>query len=377
MSGTRLRRAHGGLAGVLAIMAVVFSSGAGHAADMNGPAGYKDAPDGVEDQSKARKPAAIPAGVLGATMFRQGETAVAYLPVFVHLQGNYMGTNQVSPATVLSIPNINTPPAKLRIVPNEQNVQIHRFSVTYGVSDAFNLSVLGSYIQKEATRTTYNPLGTSVVGTRTDSIDGIGDLSVSGFFRLYQDAVHHVHLNLGVSLPTGSTTEEWTGLAPNGSLNVARTTYGMMPGTGTVDLLPGVTYTARKALWSWGATYRGRIAMEDNDQGYRWGNLHEVSGWAGYTLIPGVTATARVVGTVQGQIEGRDLQIKSPAQGANPAFYGGERVDLLAGVEVLGKPFGLGNTRFAVEAGPPVYQNVNGPQLGRDWQVNVALGMRF
>ena len=156
-----------------------------------------------------------------------------------------------------------------------------------------------------------------------------------------------------------------------------RATYGMQLGTGTYDLLPGITYTANKDLWSWGAAYRARIALDDNSEGYHWGDCHTLTGWAGYTFYPGITATARVAGTTQAKIAGKDPQIFGGMQAANPAWYGGETVNMFGGVEIAGHQFGLGHTRLAIEAGAPVYQNLNGPQMGQDWQLNAVLGVRF
>ncbi|MGB8871403.1 MAG: hypothetical protein WA384_12590 [Rhodomicrobium sp.] len=39
--------------------------------------------------------------------------------------------------------------------------------------------------------------------------------------------------------------------------------------------------------------------------------------------------------------------------------------------------FGLGSTKLAIEAGAPLYQNLNGPQTGQDWQLNAVLAVRF
>ena len=102
-----------------------------------------------------------------------------------------------------------------------------------------------------------------------------------------------------------------------------------------------------------------------------------LTGWVGYTLFPGITATARVAGTVQDKIQGKDPQIFGRMQGANPAWYGGEVVNMFGGMEVAGHEFGLGHTRFAIEAGAPVYQNLNGPQMGQDWQLNAVAAVRF
>ena len=196
-------------------------------------------------------------------------------------------------------------------------------------------------------------------------------------WRLYQDQTHHVHLNFGLSLPTGSTTENVTMLSPMGTFMTMRADYGMQLGTGTVDALPGVTYTGHASNWSWGAAWRSRIALDNNDEGYHYGDLHELTGWGGYTWLPGVTATFRAAGSVQGQIHGADPMIAGLMQGTNPAFYGGKRVDLLGGIEIAGGAFGLRNTHFAVEGGAPVYQDLNGPQLGQAWELTLALGVGF
>ena len=125
--------------------------------------------------------------------------------------------------------------------------------------------------------------------------------------------------------------------------------------------------------WSWGASYRARVPLDRNPQGWAYGDLHEANGWGGYTWMPGLETTFRVNGTVQGHIQGEDPGIRGYAQGADPFFYGGEQISLYGGVIVGGRFVGAPAAQFGVEAGAPVYQRLNGPQLGRDWQVNVAL----
>jgi hypothetical protein len=247
----------------------------------------------------------------------------------------------------------------------------------YGVTDWLNLMVMGSYVEKSMTMTTYNAAGTGIVGSSSASTSGFGDTIVTSLWRLYQDPIHHVHLNLGFSLPSGSTTENISMLSPMATYMTMRANYGMQLGTGTVDFLPGVSYTGHINQWSWGAIYRGRVALDNNDQGYHYGYQHELSGWGGYIWIPGVTTTARVAGSIQDVIHGSDAMISGLMQGTNPLFYGGKRIDLLGGIEIDGMPYGLGNTHLALEGGGPVYQELNGPQLGRAWQINVAARVGF
>ena len=130
-----------------------------------------------------------------------------------------------------------------------------------------------------------------------------------------------------------------------------RATYGMQLGTGTVDALPGLTYTGNRELWSWGAAYRGRFAIDDNSEGYHWGDTNQLTAWAGYTFFPGITATARVAGTVQGKIEGRDMLIIGADARCESGLVRWRNCRSFGGIEVAGHQFGLGNTRLAIEAG--------------------------
>ncbi len=383
MDKSRFRRARGGMAGALAIIAVIVTPVAGRAADLYAPdaVSMKDTHGGDHDCGSNHS--TLPAGVYGAGMVCEGQNMLMYTPMYMSMQGNYIGTSKASASTILAMPNqmfsaTGQGPKYLRMLPENMDGQMHMLHYMYGVSDAINIMVMGSYIQKNMTMTTYaSP--SQLVGTRTYTTDGIGDVSVVGLFRLYQDRVNHVHINLGLGVPTGSTTEQMNMLAPSYpmiSYMTMRAAYGMQIGTGTYNFLPGLSYTANLDKWSWGAAYRGFFPLND-DQGYHWGDSNEVTGWLGYTVIPGVTATGRIAGSIQDKIQGRDLQIFGGMEGANPAYYGGERVDLFGGIEIAGKEFGLGHTRFAIEAGAPVYQNLNGPQLGRDWQLNAAFGISF
>ncbi len=370
-------RMGGKLASACACVAILFS-GAGYAADLGEPGSLKDAPQvagGMPHCSNSN--ATLPAGVSAAAMVCQGQFMAMYMPRYMNMEGNYIGTDKISTATILSTPNISGGgPKYLRFVPNSMDAQMHMLGVTYGVTDAINIMVMGSYVDKDMPMTTYNMMGTKALGTQTYSTDGFGDVSVMGMVRLYEDGINHIHLNFGLSLPTGSTTEQMNMLSPMGSYMAMRANYGMQLGTGTYDFLPGVTYTGAKDLWSWGTLYRGRFALDSN-QGYHWGDINQLTGWLGYTFFPGITATTRIAGTVQGKIDGKDPEIFGGMQGAYPGWYGGERVDLFGGIEIAGHQFGLGHAKLAIEAGFPLYQDLNGPQIGENWQLNAALGIMF
>lgn len=331
----------------------------------------------------------IPAGVYGAGMVPAGGFMLSYTPVFMHMEDNYIGSSIVSPQTIVTTIPSNvamTMPGMMgktirenyRIAPTFMDVQMHMAHAMYGITDWLNVMVMSSYQQKSMTMITYaGAAGAKVLGWSSSSTEGFGDTMLNILWRLYQDQNHQFHLNLGLSLPSGSTTESVTMLSPMGRFMTMRAVYGMQLGTGTVDFLPGATYKGQLNQWSWGAAYRGRLALDNNSEGYHYGYQHELTGWGGYTWIPGVTTTARVAGSIQDLIHGSDPMISGLMQATNPRFYGGKRIELFGGLEVDGAPFGLGHTHIALEGGGPLFQELNGPQLGRAWQINLAARIGF
>lgn len=332
--------------------------------------------------------AAVPADVQGATMIPAGKFMVGYSYMDMDMAGNYIGDSTVSPKDiVISVPSMMKMSGMsgmmsgyedYRIVPTSMTAQMHMLHVMYGVTDWLNLTVMASYEQKWMRMTTFSgATGSKVLGTGNAQTSGFGDTSIGSLWRIYQDQTNHVHLNLGLNLPTGSTTETVRMLSPAGTYMTMRASYGMQLGTGTYDLMPGVTYTGQSDAWSWGAAYRGRFALGDNSHGYHYGALNELAGWGGYSWLPGITTTAEIEGSIQGRIHGADPDIMGLMQGTNPRFYGGRQLTLLGGLAISGMRFGLKGTQLAITAGGPVYQDLNGPQLGRSWQFGLNLGAMF
>ena len=311
-----------------------------------------------------------PIGVMGDHMHKKGEWMLSYRYMHMDMEGNRIGTDDVSPAQIVA--------TGLRIVPTRMTMDMHMLGAMYAPTDNLTLMMMASYLDKEMDHLTYNMAGTGVLGGFTVNTEGWSDTKLMALYRLYQNGHQHVHLNLGLSLPTGSITERATILAPNGGQPNVRVPYAMQLGTGTFDLLPGLTYTDRVGNLSWGAQYRAEIRLEDeNDEGYAWGDKHAVTGWLAYEWAPWISTSVRLDASTQGSIDGIDPNIAGPVQTANPAFYGGERVDAYFGVNLAGQSGVIRGHRLALEVGAPIYQDLNGPQLETDWTLMVGWQKAF
>jgi hypothetical protein len=108
------------------------------------------------------------------------------------------------------------------------------------------LAVTGTLFDKNIDLTTFKGTsGATPLAPFAVSNTGFGDSHVMSLIRLYQDDIHHVHVNLGLSLPTGSISATAASLTPSGTSQINRCCYGVQIGTGTYDSLFGVTQAGR------------------------------------------------------------------------------------------------------------------------------------
>ena len=112
--------------------------------------------------------------------------------------------------------------------------------------------------------------------------------------------------------------------------------------------------------------------LGENDEDYTLGDEHTVQGWLSYLVTPALSVSGRVGFYDRGNIDGMDPLIRAPVQTADPDRQGGSRVDVGLGANYVlpGERY-----RLALEVVKPVSQNLDGPQLERDWQV--VLGWQF
>jgi len=330
----------------------------------------------------ANTPAQAPApvGVFGADTPPKHKFVFSLLASAIQLRGNRIGERAVSaPYIIANVVSPDTPAGShlLRMVPSNSEIETESLAVAYGLGDALSLLASTSLVQKDVRIRAYQGLaGTTELGSSVGATSGLGDTTIAAIGRVYQDRTNRLNLTVGLVLPTGSTTRTMAVLVPDGTRPDKRAFYAMQPGAGTVDLLPGVAYSGISRAWSWGASYRARLPLDRNAPGWRYGDLHEVNAWVGYSLVPGLETTMRLNASTQGAIGGEDAVIKGFAQGSDPAFYGGRQACLYLGAIVSGRFVGAPRAQFGIEAGAPFYQDLNGPQLSRSWQLNLAIRIR-
>ena len=314
-----------------------------------------------------------PIGVMGEHMHKKGEWMASYRFQHMSMEDNQIGTTKVSPEFIVTnVANRFSPPATLRVVPTKMTMDMHMFGAMYAPADWLTLMFMGMYMEKSMDHITFQGgSGTTRRGTFTTTSSGIGDTKITGLFRISKNHIHQMCLNAGISLPTGDTDKRDTILTPGGTRNNVVLPYAMQLGSGTFDILPGATYSGKKDKLSWGAQYLGTFRIGDH-KGYSLGDIHEITSWLSYQPQPSVSLSTRVAYKNEDKIDGVDGRISLPVQTADPDKYGGDTINLYFGLNLAGQTGLLRDHRLALEAGIPIHQDLNGPQMESDYVVTIG-----
>lgn len=327
-------------------------------------------------------PAVPPIGIGGGRVIKPGQLMLSYRYMLSQKNQLAKGDDSVSTTDVATMRNhfAGRPgqPATYRSAPENMTVQVHAFGAQVGITDELSAMIGIPYVIKERTAVTFQgPSGTTKLGTFENETSGIGDISVSGLYKLYDDSVHHLHLMAGVSFPTGSIREDGKTLQPNGTTSRRRLAYGLQLGTGTYNLLPGLTYWGASGDWNWGIQALGQINLGENDEGYTFGDLAYVSAWGGYTLGYGFTASVRLSQEYRGDIDGNDNSITGASPTSDPNNYGGWKTLASIGLDYRVPEGPLKGVTPGIEFTVPLYQDLNGPQLEDAWTLFVGVRKVF
>lgn len=332
----------------------------------------------------ATPPPVVGVGIFGATLPKKGSLVGHFAAAYGLSAGSLIGTDSVTAAwAVQNVYTTYSPagvgvPHLVRNDPKDVKIWTMIAGLNYGLTENFAVSVATQYFIKQQNVNVFKGMsGDELLGLASTHSDGIGDTFVTGLYHLYGDRINKINIFFGMSVPTGSTTVTSTAFNNSGVYSIKRAVYTLQLGTGTFDAMPGITYVGVIGRWTWGLSYRSRLPMDTNNQGYRWGNYNEFDGWTGYRLLPGLGTSLRIVGTLQGNIDGYDPQILGYGPCSNPLWFGGDFVDLLPGVSISGRYIGVPRLSMSTAVDLPLYQNLNGLHTARDYAVIISLKYKF
>ena len=325
----------------------------------------------VRADGSTRADSHAPIGVMAEHFHKKGEWMISYRYMAMPMKGNLVGSNDISPDQIATtIPNrfFGNPgqPPTLRIVPTEMTMDMHMVGMMYAPSDRITLMGMLNYVTKDMDHTTYQGgMGTTVLGGFTTETSGLGDTTLAGLVSFIDQESTKFHGILGLSVPTGEIEERDDILTPMNMRPNIRLPYPMQLGSGSWDPIVGASYSGFGEAFAWGAQWRSTFRFSDNDEDYRLGDEHRLTGWVSYSFVDAVSASIRLAYVDRGEIDGMDPAIMGPVQTADPNNQGGTRLDVGVGINLAGQG-DLHGWRVALEYLAPVEQDLNGPQLETD-----------
>jgi hypothetical protein len=336
----------------------------------------------------ARPDAHAPISVMGDHTHADGGWMLSYRYMNMQMDGMRRGSDRVTSAAVLASDGGYT------VTPKWMTMDMHMFGLMYAPTDQLTLMFMANYVETEMEHQVraLPPLLAAIGGEQfTTRSQGLGDTKATALYRFYLKDNRKAHFGLGLSLPTGSIDEKDRTPRPPAMMghpatfNKNQLPASMQLGSGTVDLLPSLTFVQQFENWSWGAQINGVIRLEsENSHGYRLGHRVEGLGWLGYNLTEWLGLSTGLSYQNTGRLKGpqKDVGTAGPMglRSVTTAFgdnYGGERVDAILGVNLL-KPGGfLEGHRLAIDLRLPLWQDLNGFQLETDSVLTIGWQKSF
>lgn len=304
-----------------------------------------------------------PAGIMTDHLHPKGAWAFSYNYMNMQMQGNQTGTQSVSSESVL-----NT----YLMAPTTMRMHMHMFMVMYGLSNRLTLMGMAHYNQNDMGMTmmpmemmmNMNMPGMDWMMNMPNTCHsaGLGDTKLWALYRLWGRRSAQLIVAGGVNVPTGNIRSNGvTLLGPN-----TRLPYMMQLGTGTLDLMPALTFTNSRGPLFWGVNVEGAIPGHRNAHGYYYSPRVKSSAWMGYQWRQRLAASIRLEGSAGGKVQGYDSEIATlmfndPC--ANAGNTGGKRAAVYLGFQAKPLPRLLPGAKLQFEWGMPFYQNLNGVQM--------------
>lgn len=293
----------------------------------------------------------------GAHWHWEDDWMVGYQYMQQKWKGHLSGTREVSDAEVFQ---------EFPITHERMTMHMHMLMFMYGNHDELTFMAMVPYMEMDM------PHLTRAGNAFTTRAQGLGDIQFSAIMPVFDKYPHRIQIETGLSLPTGSVNTTDANGRP-GHLE-----YAMQLGSGTFDFLPKVTYLGQTDSLSWGAQVRGTFRAGKNSEGYAQGNQYGFTTWISPAVTEEFSPSLRLDALSWGNVRGVDPLIPITNPASVPGLQGGERVDIL-----LGLNYGAGITdeghghRFSIEGGVPIYQNLRGPQLKMDYKIGGAWQWTF
>jgi hypothetical protein len=320
-------------------------------------------------------PMSIPGGGIPETH----EFRFKLSPMFMKMKGLRDGTSGVNKGDLLGMPAAG----KFMAVPTEMDMWMVNASAGYSFSERFFAGAMMMW-KSNSMDMRLSQMMQNMTSKRDFTMEsqGLGDSMIMTKYLLFADdpliPTHQFSALVSLNLPTGSLNKRNRD-HPLAARQDELLPYSMQLGSGTVDPTFGILYQGSRSPFWWGLnqSYTGR--WYENRRDYRMGDEARIDAYgmfqARYNLVFQFQLNGRWWGKIRGEMDeaksgesGRAMQGNPNSPYATPLWdtdnYGGYELLTSFGVQWQPIPFHI----IDLQAGIPVYQDLNGPQLETDYR---------
>lgn len=300
-----------------------------------------------------------PLGIRNGFTLNKGQALITYRYIRDEFEDSRIGTTPLGFNDVL---------VDFGVAPLTRTSEAHVVELRLGVTDDFSVAASVPLLFQAALQTT----GATIFETNSE---GVGDVELTGMYRLFQKDGTRANVSFGISLPTGSIDE----VDPNSPLaGTGQLPFSMQSGTGSLGITPGATFQTQNDRGTVGIQAFGNIGLERNDRNYASGDRFTGTLWASVKVSEWISASARLLVETWEDVEGFDPETDGTLDpSANPFAQGGTRTQIPFGINIHFQEGVLAGQRLAFEWYYPVHQDLNGPQLEADQRFVVGLQFMF
>ncbi|MBC8257296.1 MAG: transporter [Candidatus Marinimicrobia bacterium] len=287
----------------------------------------------------------VPINVMGSHIHFAGEWMVGYKKMNMVKEGFLNENNSINNDTIFR---------SYTVAPTKMSVEMDMLEIMYGWNDRLTLMAMLSYEKKSMNHLREDE------STYTTRSSGIGDVQLMGHYLFHQQYPYWLAFMLSMSLPTGSIDQK-----DNIMGEMKKLPYSMQLGLGSVSLIPGMNYIYQAEKFVFGFHSMGTFPISENANEYKLGNQYHLTGWVNRFLYDWLSFTAIMDGRIFSPIIGSDLDLNvNMVPTADTANSGGRIIALKLGMNTFQNNGKFKGNRLELEFGFPLYQSVNGFQLG-------------
>jgi len=240
-------------------------------------------------------------------------------------------------------------------IPKDMSMQMHMLDFMYGVTDKLNIGIMPQYMAMDMGHIHHDG------SYGSHAFSGIGDTKVNASYQ----ASNSVIGSLGVSLPTGSISKQSGG---------NQASYMMQTGSGSYELLPSATFVQKFNEIDFGIQANASIKLNDNAHNYRFGNVYNLTAWAGKNFTKNLGSHLRLDYTDVGNVIGSEPDINAAYTAINNPKLQFRKIT----TAFVGANFYTNNgVKFLLEAGVPLYQYVGVGTLKNSYSLNFSVRKSF